>query len=67
MGIISFIKNQVINRTSTEIIFKKVQKAVIFVKKNLKIKMLMIKNIVKLEINVIIKGIMEALHIVYVI
>ena len=45
----------------------KMQKFVIFVKKNLKINMLKIKNIVKLGIIVIIQVNIEELHIAYVI
>ena len=45
----------------------KMQKSVIFVKKRLKINMLKIKNIVKLEIIVIIQANIEVLHIAYVI
>ena len=41
----------------------KIQKSAIFVKKNLKINMWKIKNTVKLEINVIIKGNIEMLCI----
>ena len=43
------------------------QKSVTFVKRSLKIKMLNIKNIVKLEIIFIIKVNIEVQHIVYVI
>ena len=43
----------------------KMEKSVIFVKKKLKINMCKIKNIVKLEIIVIIQGNMEILHIAY--
>ena len=42
------------------------KKSVIFVKKNLKINMWKIKNIVKLEIVAIIQGIIEVLCIAYV-
>ena len=42
------------------------KKSVIFVKKNLKINMWKIKNIVKLEIVSIIQGIIEVLCIAYV-
>ena len=45
----------------------KMQKSVIFVKKNLKVNMWQIKNIVKLEIIVIIQGNIEVLRIAYVI
>ena len=45
----------------------KMEKSVIVVKRNLKIDMWMIKNIVKLEIVVIIQGNMEVLRIIYVI
>ena len=44
----------------------KIQKSVMFVKKNLKINMLKIKNIVKLETIVIIQENIELLHIAYV-
>ena len=43
------------------------QKSVIFVKRNLKVNMWQIKNIVKLEIIVIIQGNIEVLRIAYVI
>ena len=43
------------------------QKSVIFAKRNLKINILKIKNIVKLEIIVIVQGNIEMLHIAYVI
>ena len=43
------------------------QKSVTFVKRSLKIKMLNIKNIVKLEIIFIIQVNIEVQHIVYVI
>ena len=42
-------------------------KSVIFVKKNLKMNILKIKNIVKLEIIIIIKENKEVLHLAYVI
>ena len=42
-------------------------KSVIFVKKNLRMNILKIKNIVKLEIIIIIKENKEVLHIAYVI
>ena len=45
----------------------KTQKSVIFVTKNLKINTWKIKNIVKLEIRVIIQGDIEVLCIAYVI
>ena len=45
----------------------KIQKSIIFVKKKLKINISKIKNIVKLEIIVIIQGNTEVLHITYVI
>ena len=45
----------------------KMQKSVIFVKKNLKISIWNIKNIVNLEIIVIVQGNIEALHIASVI
>ena len=45
----------------------KMQKSVIFVKRNLKVNMWQIKNIVKLEIIVIIQGNIEVLRIAYVI
>ena len=44
----------------------KTQKSVIFVKKNLKINIWQIKDIVKLEIIVIIQGNIEVLCITYV-
>ena len=43
------------------------QKSIIFVKKNLKINIKKIKNIVKLEITAIIQGNIEVLRIAYVI
>ena len=43
------------------------QKAVIFAKENLKINIFRIKNIVNLEIIVIVQGNIGVLHIVYVI
>ena len=46
---------------------KKIQKSVIFVKKNLKINIWKIKNIAKLEIIVIIQGNIEVLRRAYVI
>ena len=45
----------------------KMQKSVVFVKKNLKINIRKIKHIVKLEIIVIIQENIELLHIAYVI
>ena len=45
----------------------KTQKSVIFVKKNLKINTWKIKNIVKLEIRVIMQGRIEVLQIAYVV
>ena len=45
----------------------KMQKSVIFVKKKLKINILQIKNIVKLEIIVIMQENIKVLHIAYVI
>ena len=45
----------------------KIQKSIIFMKKKLKINISKIKNIVKLEIIVIIQGNTELLHITYVI
>ena len=45
----------------------KIQKSIIFMKKKLKINISKIKNIVKLEIIVIIQGNTEVLHITYVI
>ena len=45
----------------------KMQKSALFVKKNLKINIWKIKNIVKLEIIVIIQGNIEVLLIVYII
>ena len=44
----------------------RMQKSVIFAKKSLEINMLKIKNIVKLEIIVIIQVSIEVLHIAYV-
>ena len=44
----------------------KIQKSVIFVKKNLKIDVRKIKNIVKLEIIFITQGSIEVLRIAYV-
>ena len=43
------------------------EKSVIFVKKNLKINILKIKNIIKLELIVIIKGNIEVLRKAYLI
>ena len=45
----------------------KMQKSVIFVKKNLKINILKTKNIVKLEIIVILQRIIDGLRIAYII
>ena len=45
----------------------KIQKSIISMKKKLKINISKIKNIVKLEIIVIIQGNTEVLHITYVI
>ena len=45
----------------------KMQKSVNFVKENLKINILKIRNIVKLHTIVIIQGNMEMLHIAYLI
>ena len=45
----------------------KLQKSVIFVKKNLKINIWNIKNIVKLEIIIIIQGNIDVLRIAHVI
>ena len=45
----------------------KMEKSVIFVKKNFKINILKVNNIVKLEIIVIIQGNIEVLRIAYVI
>ena len=63
--IINFKKkrNEVMNKRAAWIIWK--CKSVIFVKKNLKTDIWKIKNIVKLEIIVIIQGNIEALHIAY--
>ena len=55
-------RNKVISRNHM-----KKQKSVTFVKKNLKINIFEIKNIVKLEIIVIIQGNIEVLRIAYVI
>ena len=44
----------------------KIEKSVIFVKKILKTNMWKIKNIVKLEIIVIIRGSIAVLHVAYV-
>ena len=44
----------------------KMQRSAIFVMKRLKINMLKIKNIVKLEIIIIIQVNIEMLHIIYV-
>ena len=62
MKIINFKKkkNEVINKRAAGIIWK-MQKSVIFVKKNLKINMWKIKDFVKLEIIVITKGNIEVL------
>ena len=45
----------------------KMQKSVMFAKKNLKTNLGKIKNIVKLEIIAIIQGNIEVLHIAYII
>ena len=45
----------------------KMEKSVIFVKKKLKTNMCKIKNIIKLEVIVIIQGNIEMLHIAYII
>ena len=47
--------------------YMKMQKPVIFVKKNLKINFRKIRNIIKLEIIVIMQGNIEVLRIAYVI
>ena len=62
MKIINFKKKkiEVINKRAAGIIWK-MQKSVIFVKKNLKINMWKIKDIVKLEIIVITQGNIEVL------
>ena len=67
MKIINFKKkkNEVINKRASGIM--KMQKSVMFVKKNLKIIKWKIKNIVKLEVIVIIQGNIEVLYIAYVI
>ena len=68
LEIINFIKqkNDVANKKAAGAIWKWKKKSVIFVKKNLKINMWKIKNIVKLEIVAIIQGIIEVLCIAYV-
>ena len=58
------MKNEVINERAEEIIRK--FKTVIFAMKTLKINMSKIKNIVKLEVIVIIHENIELLHIAYV-
>ena len=65
MQMINFLKkdNEAINKRAAGII----EKTVIFVNKNLKINIWKIKNIIKLEIIVIIQGNIEVLRIVYVI
>ena len=65
MQMINFLKkdNEAINKRAAGII----EKTVIFVNKNLKINIWKIKNIIKLEIIVIIQGNIEVLRIAYVI
>ena len=65
MQMINFLKkdNEAINKRAAGII----EKTVIFVNKDLKINIWKIKNIIKLEIIVIIQGNIEVLRIVYVI
>ena len=65
MQMINFLKkdNEAINKRAAGII----EKIVIFVNKNLKINIWKIKNIIKLEIIVIIQGNIEVLRIAYVI
>ena len=65
MKIINFKKRKMKLLTKKQKL--KMQKSVIFVKKNLKINIWKIKNIVKLEIIVIIEENIEKLHIAYVI
>ena len=58
-------KQKIVNKSGRN--YMKMQKSVIFLKKKLKINIWKIKNIVKLEINVITHGNVEVLHIAYVI
>ena len=60
-------KNEVINKIAAGRKHMKIQKSVIFVTEILKINIGKIKNIVKLEITLIIQGNIEVLCIVYVI
>ena len=67
MKIINFKeKNEIINKRTARV-KGKIQISVIFVKKDLKISISKIKNIVKLEIIVIMQNNIEVLHISYVI
>ena len=65
MQMINFLEkdNEAINKRTAGII----EKTVIFVNKNLKINIWKMKNIIKLEIIVIIQGNIEVLRIAYVI
>ena len=67
MKIINFKeKNEIINKRTARV-KGKIQISVIFVKKDLKISISKVKNIVKLEIIVIMQNNIEVLHISYVI
>ena len=64
MKIINLEKNEVIDSSRNHM---KVQKSVLFVKKNLKIDIWKMKNILKLEIIVIKQENIKVLHITYAI
>ena len=64
MKIINLEKNEVIDSSRNHM---KVQKSVLFVKKNLKIDIWKMKNILKLEIIVIKQENIKMLHIAYAI
>ena len=67
MKIINFKeKNEIINKRTARV-KGKIQISVIFAKKDLKISISKVKNIVKLEIIVIMQNNIEVLHISYVI
>ena len=67
MTIINFEKKKISYQQQSSRNHMKMQKSVIFVKKNLKINIWKLKNIVKLEIIVIMQENKEVLHIAYVI
>ena len=66
MKIIKKEKNEIINQKSSRN-FMKMQKSVLFVKKNLKTNIGKINSITKLEIIVSIQENIEVLHIAYVV